>query len=88
MRDHKGHRYRLVAKNDVSTLSFAINRFTYAAPELWEMVHGFGKECKEDVRYCVVEVQLINIRKLKTPANAVVVQPKIEKSCSDRLLTS
>lgn len=50
MRDHKDHRRRLGAKNDVSTISSAIKSRTYTAPDMWKMVHGFGKGGRKDVR--------------------------------------
>lgn len=50
MRDRKDHRRRLGAKNDVSALFSAINSHTYTAPDLWKMVHGFGKGSRKEVR--------------------------------------
>lgn len=48
MRDHKDHRRRLGAKNNVSKLSSAIIGCTYTAPDLWQMVHGFDKGGRVD----------------------------------------
>lgn len=70
MRDHKDHRRRLGAKNDVSTLSSAINSCTYTAPDLWKMVHGFGNGGRKDVRMLNVKgnkIQGFHIRKHKAP---------------------
>lgn len=40
MTDHKDHRRRLGAKNDVSILSATTNECTYTTPDLREMIHG------------------------------------------------
>lgn len=51
MRDHKDHKRRLGAKTDVSsTLPSAVNSRTYTAPDLWKMVHGFGKGSRKEDR--------------------------------------
>lgn len=64
MMDHKDHRRRLVAKNDISTLSSATNTCTYTTPDLREMIHGIatGRGLRRTLGMLVVKESKIQDR--------------------------
>lgn len=82
MTDHKDHIRRLGAKNDVSTLSSAMNSCTYTTPNLWEMVHGFGRrrELRRTLGMLVVKAgQGFHIRRVRRDVAAKATNMKTLK---------
>ena len=64
MTDHKDHRRRLGAKNDISTLPSGTNICTYTTPDLREMIHSIatGRGLRRTLGVLVVKESKIQDR--------------------------